>query len=492
MFHSWEVKSMSNYEQTHAQEVAAIAGQAPARAVPAGPRAAPVVGWWAEVYKSSRDPLGYLMKLYREYGRLTAWGDRQPRRVFAFGPEYIQRMIGNPDVFPWAAGTNWVLPNTVMANLRSNIFATDGPQHKHRRKLLRPTFHNNYVESFRDSMVAITERMLDGWKVGEVHNVDREIRRLVHNIAVGAVISLEDPKALDRMNTLILRMYSLGLSLSTAFLPYDLPGLTYRRMLKTAEEIVEFLRGVVEQRRANPGQHHDMLAMLMASRDEDGVGLTDEQLISEAYNFMDHDTTASALIFTLFLLAEHPRAYAELLDELEGELRGDPPTVDQLARLPLLDRTVKEGMRLMPPVSVTRRFTAEPCTLGSYDLPKGATITFSQYITHRLEDVYPQPLRFRPSRWESIKPTPYEYFPFGAGLHYCLGSGFAIQNIKVVLATMLQRFKYRVVPGARIDRSIRLGLIMTRKGLPMMIAARGDEPVKSRVKGNINEMVDLS
>jgi cytochrome P450 len=235
-----------------------------------------------------------------------------------------------------------------------------------------------------------------------------------------------------------------------------------------------------------------MLSMLINARDEDGQGLTETELISEAFNILDQDTTASGLIFTILLLAQHPEVSADLLDELQGVLHGEAPTIEHLEKLPLLERVIKESMRLLPPAPFTRRFTAQPCQFGPYQLGKGVPIFFSQYITQRLPEIYSEPKRFKPERWESLKPSLYEYFPFGAGAHYCLGAGFAMQNMKLVLAILLQRYKLSVVPGTRIDRTIRLKLLLIKQGLPMKISLQDRQFSRSSIRGTITEMVDFA
>jgi len=128
--------------------------------------------------------------------------------------------------------------------------------------------------------------------------------------------------------------------------------------------------------------------------------------------------------------------------------------------------------------------------IGLYQLPKDTIITVSQYITHRLPQLYPQPQAFKPERWETIDPTPYEYFPFGAGPRMCIGATFAMMEAKIVLAMLLQRYRLAVVPGARIDHQIRITLA-PKNGLPVTIARRSTQAKPAPVRGNIHAMVDL-
>jgi cytochrome P450 len=146
----------------------------------------------------------------------------------------------------------------------------------------------------------------------------------------------------------------------------------------------------------------------------------------------------------------------------------------------------------MPPQAVTRRFNVEPCQFGSYDLPKGTMIVLSAFLTHRLPSLYPQPLKFLPQRWETLRPTPYEYFPFGAGTHSCPGKVLALLNIKIILAMMLQRFRLSFVSGTRIDRQERAGLLLCPTGsVNMKVSAQDRQFPQCELAGNINQMIDF-
>ncbi len=146
--------------------------------------------------------------------------------------------------------------------------------------------------------------------------------------------------------------------------------------------------------------------MLIQARDEDGRGLSDAELIGQATVLFiaGHETSANALTWTLFLLSQHPRVLGDLCDELRGTLHGGAPSVDQLDQLPLLDRVIKESMRLPPPASLSLRVSTAPFELGQHQLPRGTTVFFSQYITHHMPDLYPEPERFLPERWQTINP----------------------------------------------------------------------------------------
>jgi cytochrome P450 len=151
---------------------------------------------------------------------------------------------------------------------------------------------------------------------------------------------------------------------------------------------------------------------------------------------------------------------------------------------------LRESLRLLPPVMWWSKVCASPCELGPYRLDPGTHVVFSSYITHRLPDLYPQPGSFRPERWLTCKPGPYEYLPFSAGARGCLGSGFAMMEMKLVLATLLQRWQPRLAPHARVDRG---GLMVSqpKRGLPARLAPPDGRAPGVEVSGSIRALVDL-
>jgi len=252
------------------------------------------------------------------------------------------------------------------------------------------------------------------------------------------------------------------------------------------------MREIVAERRRTGSDRHDVLTLLLHVRDEDGTQFTDDDLIGQL-NVMfiaAFETTAMALTWTLFLLSQHPQVIADLVDELDHVLYGNAPTLEQLGILPLLDGVIRESLRLLPPVSQGARAATAPFMMGGYTFPAGTKVLYSEYITHHMPELYTEPDRFLPERWLTINPSPYEYFPFLAGSRMCVGATFAMTEMKVILAMILQRYRLTMVPGAVIDRHVRFTLV-PKYGMPMSITAQDRQFTKVPVCGNIHEMVDL-
>ena len=221
--------------------------------------------------------------------------------------------------------------------------------------------------------------------------------------------------------------------------------------------------------------------------------MTDAELVGQATILFgaSFETTASTLTWTLLLLAQHPHVMARLMDEFDQVLASDIPTCEQLTQLPYLDCVIKESMRILPPVPFTIRAAERDTEMDGLRVPKNSRVICSHYLTHHLPELYPEPERFLPERWRTIDPTQYEYFPFSAGPRACIGAMFAWQVLKISLAMMLQRFRFTIVPGTRVDRAVRITMT-PRYGLPMLIEKNDRRFTASELQGQIHEMVALT
>ncbi len=237
------------------------------------------------------------------------------------------------------------------------------------------------------------------------------------------------------------------------------------------------------------GKGKDVLASLIHVRDEDGTKLSDEELIGHAITLFiaGHETTSNALATTLLLLEQHPAVLSELLDELDGTLHGAAPTLDEINKLPLLDHVIKESLRLLPPAIMGTRVAAQDTQLGGYAVGKGTNVIYSEFVTQRMPQIYAEPDHFKPQRWATHDPSTYEYLPFSAGPHMCIGWAFAMQELRVVLAMLLQRYRLSLVPGTRVDLTIRM---QAKHGLPARVHAQDRQFRATPVQGNIHNLVE--
>jgi cytochrome P450 len=214
---------------------------------------------------------------------------------------------------------------------------------------------------------------------------------------------------------------------------------------------------MIEERRRSGEDRGDLLSMLIAARDEegDGTGMTDEQLRDEAMTIFlaGHETTANALTWTWYLLSQHPAVEAELQAEVDAVLNGRLPTAEEYPRLRYTEMVFAEAMRLYPPAWLIGRRALGDYSINGYHIPARA-ILMSQFITHHDARWFPEPDKFDPLRWtpEAKEARPkFSYFPFGGGNRVCIGEQFAWMEGVLVLATLAQRWRLRLVVGHPVE-----------------------------------------
>lgn len=338
-----------------------------------GLRPIPLVGRQLAMIRLLRDPLRTLPRLYREHGEVAAINRGDPSLVCAFGPQYNQQLLPHARQFEHFADFPLRVPEgSAFERMQSNLTTLNGDVHRRQRRLMMPAFSRSAIHGHRDDMVAVAERHLAGWKPGARVDVAQQMMAITLDVMMKCLFGLDvddDTTELGRMSTDFLQYV---ISPATILMPLDLPWLPYGRLLRLCERFERRLLGMAHERRSSAHEGRDVLSILLDAHDEDGTRLSDVELLGNMGLLFvaGHETTAYALTWTLMLLALHPAVLADLRDELRAELRGEAPSVEQLARLPLLDGVVKEGLRLLPPTYMMfiRRATGS-FELGPYPMP---------------------------------------------------------------------------------------------------------------------------
>jgi cytochrome P450 len=467
-----------------------------------GPAPMPILGWRGNVVRFFLDPIGYMAPLPRAHGAVVSFArggggpvvirEADQGTVFAFGPACAQAVLTQMGVFH-SMRVPGPPESRSFERLTSGLFNMNDAKHRTQRRSIQPAFHRARLESYHATMVALTERTLAGLRVGDTCDLVKAMTPLTLAIANKTLFGLDLTPGTTSIGEQVQQVVGLSMS-PAALVPLNLPFTPRRRLITASARLEQDLRAVIAERRAVGAGGDDVLSTLLATRDgdEEADALTEDELVGQLFVLFlaGHDTTKNALAWTLLLLVQHPEILADVLDELRRVLGGDPPTHDQLSRLPLLDRVIKESLRLLPPAPFTGRMTVQPTELAGVELPARTEVFLSPYCLHRDPELYPDPQRFRPARWETGSRSPFEYAPFGAGPRMCIGAAFAMLELQIVLAMLLQRFGLELAPGTRIDR--KTTLVMTpRHGMPMILRPAGVIAPATRVRGNVREMVEL-
>jgi cytochrome P450 len=451
----------------------------------------PWLGWRLRGLSMLSDPMKCFMQTYQNYGPLSAWDPRTRKHLCAFGPELYREIITQPDTFIVDAFREGKLPRgSAMERLSFGLMRINGDNHKRHRRLMQPAFRRDIINSYLNEIIQLTDSELATWRTGQVRDVDHDLMRLITFISIRTMFWLDPLTQGLELQQQMKLLLKYAASPAALLLRLKIPNTPYYNMLAVSENIENRVKQIIKSKRESRVKHDDVLSILIESRDEQGTGLNDDELISEAYTVLCHESSAAALTWCLFLLDQHPHIYNDLYDEIHGLLQGSAPSIEQLSKLPLLDNVISETVRLLPPAGFALRYTSKECELAGFNLPKDAMIFVSSYVSHRICDIYEDPLRFDPQRWEKISPTPYEYVGFGAGAHSCLGRNLALLEMKVILCMLIQRFRLNLVSGSKIDRGMRISFV-PKQGMPMHVKTPSKYVTKPQVLGNIHESVAL-
>jgi len=458
--------------------MATIAEQIPTPAkgkagLPPGPKPLPYLG---NLLAFRRDQLGYLQALQRTYGNMATIYIGKIPVVVLFRPEHVRYILTeNPRNFT---------SREVAAGLREligdGLLTLDGEAHRQQRRIVQPAFHKKRVESYAGAMVQYTEEMLKSWQVGKQIDVSREMQTLTLSIVAKCLFNIDLATEVNELGAAFNTMIANPAGLLENFLNIriDQPFTAYGRRKVAIHKMDEFIYELIERRRAEGQDVGDVLSMLLTAQDEADM-LTDMQVRDHTMTFIaaGHETTANALSWTFYLLSEHPEVREKLLTELRTVLGGQAPTLEDLPKLPYLEWVLNESMRLYPPAWTQGRRSIEAFELDGVQLPAGTMLMFSQYVIHRLPEIWGDPDVFRPERWDPVngqKVPAWSYFPFGGGPRICIGMPFAQLEAKLILATVLQKYAPRTMPGSRVEMNPLITL-RPKHGIPMMVLAANAE-----------------
>ncbi len=331
-------------------------------------------------------------------------------------------------------------------------------------------------------MVEYAERVSACWRDGQEVDISEEMMRLTLAVVGKTLFDAEVESDADEVGAALTEVMNLFgyLMLPFSELLEKLPLPQRRRFLRARARLDAVIYRIIEERRRTGGDRGDLLSTLLDAVDEEGdqTGMTDEQLRDEVMTIFlaGHETTANALTWAFYLLAQNPEAEARLHEELDSVLAGGrQPTPEDVPALQYTEMVVAETMRLYPPAWALGRLALEDHEVGGYRIPRGSLVLVSQYVIQRDPRFWPDPERFDPERWtpeaKAARPQ-FAYFPFGGGPRRCIGEGFAWMEGVLILAALARRWRPRLIPGRAVETQPRITLRPGPGGVPMRLESR--------------------
>ncbi|KRV50553.1 cytochrome [Wenjunlia vitaminophila] len=412
--------------------------------------------------------------LYRTYGPVWQLGTGRHSWVYLLGPEANRFVFANSHLFRWREAFEQLIP----VDGETALIVSDGEDHRRRRRLVAPAFHRQAIDGYVDVMRDRTDAAIDTWLPGRTLDLYQELRTVVRRITIQVLFGSRLAADEDELGRLLQRVLDL-INESPIVQRVQRLGLpSYRRAIRARQEVARRVLVEIDHRRRNPGTDiRDVFSLLVETRDEDGGALSEVEILDQVISLIaaGYDSTSAAVSWAVHAMAQSPKIWQRAKEEVERVVPDDRPlTAADVPRLEYLDRVVNETMRLYPAAPFNARKAAVPFTFQGHRIPQGSLLVLSPYVTHRLPEVYSDPLRFDPDRWDPElpgyrKPGPHEFLPYGGGLHRCIGATFATVEMKVILARVLRRVEFRF-PRASYGKPIGF-TVMRPDRLPARVAA---------------------
>jgi cytochrome P450 len=331
--------------------------------------------------------------------------------------------------------------------LGNGLLTSENETWKTRRRLLQPAFHRQIFMEAAPLIVETTEAMLNQWQSQYIQknksfNITREMLNLVLTISAKILFS----KDLGKDTSKIIKWVNTGHRGITKnlWISRFFPTVNNLQFYHALDQLEEYARFLIQERRKNPTPRKDLLALLLQAKDEAGEDLPEQTIIDEIKTFLvtGHETSGYALAWTWWHLTQYPDVLEKVKAEIATVLGDRNATFEDVAQLTYTRRVIEESIRIYPPIWLFTRKSIHPFNVQNYEIPAKSNIIICAYTLHRHPRYWPNPEQFDPDRFlpENVAKRPkLAYLPFGAGPRVCIAGTFAMLQIPLILATMLQK-----------------------------------------------------
>jgi cytochrome P450 len=424
------------------------------------------------------DQLKFYCRIWKELGDVV--------KMRALGVEWY--LIAHPAGVERILQTNQanykkprIFTKTVGMVVGNGLVTSEGDFWRRQRRLAQPAFHRQRLNLLGEKMAGAAKETVERWqntfaRTGEAFDVAEEMTKLTVKIAAETLFSADISEDAEKFGAALkIALEHISQRMRNPFLlPEFVPTSRNRRFNRARKTLDEIVLKIIRRRRIETGDKGDLLSMLIEARDEEtGEMMSDRQLKDEVMTLLTagNETTAAGLAWAWYLLAKNDCARARLRAELELNLQGKAPTVEDLPRLSYTRMVFEETMRLFPPAWGQPRESIEADEINGFRIDAGKMVVVSQYIVHRHPQFWQRPEEFCPERFtpENSKNRPrFAYFPFGGGARQCIGNHFALMEAQIVLATIAQNFVPQMAEedAPELDPTFSL---RPKNGLPMRL-----------------------
>jgi cytochrome P450 len=410
--------------------------------------------WYAVRKFRPPNPIRLFQHLAETYGDIAHYKLGGHHIVFLNHPEYIREVLV-------VQNDNFIKERTVQRSkmlLGEGMITAEGAVHRAQRLTAQPAFHRQRIVEYAGIMVEEATHIRDSWRTGEQRDIAADMMHLTLNVVARTLFATDLRQEVYELAAAINRimgLYNFLIMLPAAEWLVHLrpPGLAAFVWARNRIDAVVY-RMIDAHRKS--GRDSGSLLDLMLATSPANDAKSRESLRDQVITIFlaGYETVANALSWTWYLLSQNPDCEAKFQVEVDTVLEGRLPSFEDVSRLRYTESVMAESLRLYPPAWAMGRYANNDFALGDYFLPARTTVLISQFITHRDPRYFPEPLRFDPDRFSTeakARRAKFTYFPFGAGARQCIGESFAWMEGVLILATLAQKWKLRMVHGHRVE-----------------------------------------
>lgn len=434
-----------------------------ARAVP-GASGYPLIGLLPQVLL---DPLQALLGVVKRHGDLACVNVGFEKIYLLSHPDHVEHVFRVNCGNFIKDGSVWTAAQQLAGN---GLGTTEGTGWLRQRRMMQPQFHRQKLAAMTSLLAEAAAEGLEGWRPasdnGQPMELLRELKSISTHIFLRALLSTsisaeEMSELTDAVNV---AFNHINVLMWTSSLPRWLPIPGSRRFLEARRIIDRIICPIIRSRYRQPCERGDLLDLLLQARDADtGEGMSEQHVRDELVTLVvaAHETTATALAWTVHLLCGHPEAQRRVAAEASSLAGGGLPGFADLDKLAYTKMAFQEAMRLYPPLWLTVRRAVAEDNIAGYRIPAGALMAIVPYLVHRHPSSWQRPEAFEPERFTQANAEGRHrgaYLPFGAGGHLCIGKNFAIMEAQLLLAMLFQRYRVSLVPGHKVEPQAAIAL----------------------------------
>lgn len=426
-----------------------------------------------------RNPIKFSQGLWQKYGDIVRFWIGPFLVHLISGPEEIKHVLQDNNQ-NYSKGRVYDAFKPVIGN---GLLTSEGDFWRRQRRLANPSFRHDKIRGFVSMFAEQSQALLEEWetyaRTGQTIDIAPQMMRLTFGIVGRALFSADlekDAREVGEAITVALAEASRRADILIP-IPLWLPIKSNWRYKRAIQTMDAYVFNLIQERRQSENRPFDLLTMLIeAVDDETNESMTDRQLRDEVITFMlaGHETTAVALTWTLYLLAEHPEAAEKVRAECRRVVGDKPPDFEALKQLHHTRMVFEESLRLYPPLPFIARSALKADTLGGYPIRQNALIMLSQFLTHHHPTLWENPDDFQPERFTpeaGHNRSPMAYFPFSRGQRMCIGADFATTEALVFLSMALQKYRVERVSTAPVELLEQVTL-RPKGGMPVRIVAQ--------------------